>query len=587
MGAAQQNFDLSSGVVDSAPGGNFDLSAGVVEPSVKTSNTVSAAKPGILDTIESDLKNAFTSIPTVPSPYPGMDEDTKAKIADQSEANDVRRKAAGYGPVYRAVAPVAEAAGTNVTGMEQAAAEGNPRAVLGHAIAGAGMAAAPLAAEGAAHAAAAPAALLDTTRSVRAAMPEETAGLPKVALQGAEDVYRAAAPVGTNTRFRANVYAAAGDLAEVGRDAETRLKASKGGVIQPDMRTRVTVDAINNHLSEMYQQERAPQIANHPDAPVPLDLSEDGQAGLNAMSRSGEANVRAIARRATSGTLSLAEADELARATNSELQKYESMDPAQQAAARVTSKSIAGLKELDRALSDGIDDQLQIDGQPGIKSYERRYAALSAIRNQLERRVQAAELNQGIKNSAPFRAVRDIHSAVTGGPAGIASASQAAVADVPQGSMLERGLGRLAKSGIKANRAVPRPAAPLELTPPPGRVPPAAQQDLNFNGADKEPPQPKQLPAGRPFDMPPSSAPEQKLLTSGERRVTPRNGHAFTEAERQKFLQEQRRVEAARHPNPHLAENPFDRHPSHSEVLRHDEALDVLSGRKKRAAGFD
>lgn len=48
---------------------------------------------------------------------------------------DASRKTAGYSFPYRVGAPIAEAAGANVPGMEQAAASGDPNAVLGHAAA--------------------------------------------------------------------------------------------------------------------------------------------------------------------------------------------------------------------------------------------------------------------------------------------------------------------------------------------------------------------------------------------------------------------------------------------------------------------
>lgn len=51
----------------------------------------------------------------------------------QMRADWERRKAAGYSTPYRVAAPVAEAAGANVTGMEDAAAQGDTAGVAGHA----------------------------------------------------------------------------------------------------------------------------------------------------------------------------------------------------------------------------------------------------------------------------------------------------------------------------------------------------------------------------------------------------------------------------------------------------------------------
>lgn len=559
-------------------------------------------KPGLAQRVGESLKGMFSSIPTVTSPYPGMDLERKQEVAQQSAAEDQVRQQEGHGTAYRLAAPAAEAVGAPVSTMEEGAREGDPNKVLGAAVAGAGVAAAPLAAEGALHAPgivrdvanhlvpAAPvvADALDTTRSVRAALPQETAGLPKPAIQGAEDVFRASAPVGANTRFRANVYAAAGDLAEVGQDVRTKLADAKGGVIQPDMRARVTVDAINQHLKEMYDTERAPQIANHADAPVPLEINDDAAAGLTQMSRAGEASVAKLAAKARGGTLTLAEADELARGVNAELRKYEAMTPEAQAAARVNTKALNGLKVLDRSLAEGIDDQLRIDGQPGIREYERRYAALSQIRDQIRVRMNAAELDHPGLAKAAGRAATSL---LTKRP--LAGASQASVADVRMGRALQQGLEKLADSGIKANRALPRSPAPLELTPPPGRVPPAGQEHLPFN-------------EGRTEDM--QTGPNGPLNLTGEGRVPPatqeqlnfngadqepeqkppvperRGGNGsggpratvLSEAERQQIRAKLDELHRGLHPNPHLAENPFDRHPSHNETIR---AADVLSGR--------
>jgi KTSC domain len=69
------------------------------------------------------------------SPYPGMDQDAKSAAAQQAHDQDQARKQAGYSLPYRAAAPVAQAAGLNVPGMEESAKEGDVGGVLGHAAA--------------------------------------------------------------------------------------------------------------------------------------------------------------------------------------------------------------------------------------------------------------------------------------------------------------------------------------------------------------------------------------------------------------------------------------------------------------------
>ena len=69
------------------------------------------------------------------SPYPGMDQDAKSAAAQQAHDQDQARKQAGYSLPYRAAAPVAQAAGVNVPGMEESAKQGDVNGVLGHAAA--------------------------------------------------------------------------------------------------------------------------------------------------------------------------------------------------------------------------------------------------------------------------------------------------------------------------------------------------------------------------------------------------------------------------------------------------------------------
>lgn len=71
--------------------------------------------------------------PSGVSPYPGMDQDTKSGLAGDAYEQDQNRKAAGYTPLYRAAAPVAQSIGLNVPGMEEAAKQGSVGGVVGHA----------------------------------------------------------------------------------------------------------------------------------------------------------------------------------------------------------------------------------------------------------------------------------------------------------------------------------------------------------------------------------------------------------------------------------------------------------------------
>jgi hypothetical protein len=293
----------------------------------------------------------------------------------------------------------------------------------------------------------------------QAAVMPEVANMPPKAVLGAENIFRASAPVGSDPQFRANLYASAGDLAEIGRDIN--LSEAKGGVINPDMRVRATVNAINDHLHDMYAEERAPQIARNSDAAVVPKLGADAQVGLSYLSKNaGLAADRALATKALTGEpLTLQEVDSLARATNRELAPLRGMTPQELAVSEGNSKRMGSLQGLDRNLSDSIAQELSNRGEAGIKGYERRYAGLSSIRDQLQARMNAVELNQpGVVKAV----LKPVISAITGGKSGIASASQAAVADVNIGKMLQNGFQSLADSGIKATREVGTGAPPIK-----------------------------------------------------------------------------------------------------------------------------
>lgn len=285
----------------------------------------------------------------------------------------------------------------------------------------------------------------------------EAANLHPNVVLGTEEVIRAAAPTGSNPQFRSNAYAAAGDLAEIGRKID--LSESKGGMIRPDMRVRATVDAINDHLQDMYQTERAPQIAKHSEAPVNVDFGTDANEGLQYLSRrAGQAEDRAIAASGMKdGTIPLRDADRLAMIVNQELKGFESMTPAERAASSMTNRKMASLKALDRQLGGEINSVLTANGEVGLKDYERRYAALSEVRDQLSTRMNAVELHQP---GAIKGVVQPIAKVLTGGPSGVASASQAAVADVNIGRMLQSGLKRLAKSDLQPKRSISPTANP-------------------------------------------------------------------------------------------------------------------------------
>lgn len=109
----------------------------------------SSKQPGFWSSVGDTLKSY---IPSAPNPYPGMDTEAKsrssAEAGQEARDNRLHRVEQGRSGAYRAIAPVGEALGVNVRGMEDDADVGNVKGILGKAAVPIAAAAAPLAAEG-------------------------------------------------------------------------------------------------------------------------------------------------------------------------------------------------------------------------------------------------------------------------------------------------------------------------------------------------------------------------------------------------------------------------------------------------------
>ncbi len=112
-------------------------------PVTETSAPHEQQQGGFWDTLGGDLKGMIEGVweaakKSAKSEEPQTIQEFFQKDKEQQKAladADAARKAAGYSPVYRALAPGAEQFGMNVAGSEQAARQGNIPAVLGHAAA--------------------------------------------------------------------------------------------------------------------------------------------------------------------------------------------------------------------------------------------------------------------------------------------------------------------------------------------------------------------------------------------------------------------------------------------------------------------
>jgi hypothetical protein len=346
------------------------------------------------------------------------------------------------------------ALGINTQGVREAAAKGDLAGVVGHGALPVVGAVALTENKPVAKLASQVAESIPSPRGAMAAMTPKgplakvmpTAGrLPVQAQQGVEHIFRASAPTGMNQGFRENVIAAAPDLADIARKVD--ISEAKGGIINPDMRVRATVKAINDHLTAMDATERAPQIQRNAGVPIDMNVSADSSEGLKFLKRNGASDeVRSISAKALEEqSLTLAETDKLRMAANRQLTDFESMTPSERAQAAATSRRLNSLKALDKDVGYRMNDALTSAGEDGLRSFERRYAALSEVRDQLSTRMNATELERKLS----FPGSEMIKGAIKG-KSGIASASQAAVADVNIGKRLQFGLKALKDSGITA-----------------------------------------------------------------------------------------------------------------------------------------
>ena len=287
--------------------------------------------------------------------------------------------------------------------------------------------------------------------------------------QAIEDIFRASGPP-TDPGFRSSVETAADDLGRAFQKQPIPSSA-KGGIINPDMRVRAAVDAINSHLKDMYTNERAVQIgrATQAGATVPVQVDPavltDVTKRLTRTLPINDPSIEVAQRLFTNpnAQIPIGDADSLARAVNTMLRDYQSMTPAERAAANVTSRKLNGLKQLDQGLSQGINGRLQDLGMPGLEDYERRYAATSSVRDALQSKMNKAEAARWAVRLREFFSPSGVRGAVTSG--------------LPGGSA-----GRQVESGMKtlAETAPPSPTVPAPpepkglLTAPPTITPPPA-----------------------------------------------------------------------------------------------------------------
>jgi hypothetical protein len=273
--------------------------------------------------------------------------------------------------------------------------------------------------------------------------------------RGAEKIFRGVRPPGGDIQFRENLAKALPDLAEIERAAPLGKSGTKGGVVNPDMRIRQTVDNIDNRLDTIWKEQRQPQIDRNADAHT---ITREQLLGKLEPDE-----VKAIEKKLDTTipeNMNLQEADNMLKTVNARLRKVEGMDPQSQALAKELSPTLENLDAMKKQLHGAIGKALDDRGEAGIREFNQRYGALSEVRNGLRTRMNPIEAN---------RLLDDVRlRAGTGGTVGILERLH--IAPSP-GRLVQKGLEALKRSDLRPPPAPEPPAnAPRGLLPPPTPV---------------------------------------------------------------------------------------------------------------------
>jgi hypothetical protein len=280
----------------------------------------------------------------------------------------------------------------------------------------------------------------------------------KMARLGVQDVFRAAAPSSDNPGFRERLSISAPDLAEMQR--RTPLQTS-GGILNPDYRIREFTTNANSYLDDLWNNQRQPQIDRNANAVRSLDPIKrsiaDSVSDLDSENYPGA--VQEIGRKiqAMPDYESLGQLSDRLREVNAQRSAYRGMTPQEQAAANITAPKIDAINAEYDSLQQAISDELTNRGEQGVQDFDKRYSALSGVRDELQSQQNPAETT---------RLLDQIKAWIS--PGGAAGIHQRIPMVASPGRTLESGLNRLARSPLAPPAAVaPNPPPIAGLLPPP------------------------------------------------------------------------------------------------------------------------
>lgn len=357
------------------------------------------------------------------------------------------------------------------------------------------------------------------------------------AVEYATDALFRAAPDADAIGYRANLEAAAPDLQKIAKQSLTARTGvfdpkAPGGFFSTEYRPTNLYKDTNTYMRGMYQNEVAPmvQAADQAGARVQLvNLFQPGgfqdreaiQGVMKFLSKvpDYEEGADQIAKRVMadpSAPITMTDAEILVRRVNAlNRQAMRAVKTGSDAALKTDTNKIAAMSShVDKLLGDAIDAKMTQYGQPGIRGFERRYAALSDFRDNLWKTLAPTEQQRlGIQPTTYLN------------PRGVGSRFYLRMGNNP-GRQIESAMTRLARAddipmgALGAQPVTPQPAVATPVggaggaggqLPPPGGA--GAGAGAGAPGGGGPPRRPWTGGPGGP--LPPASPAGQRLLPPG------------------------------------------------------------------------
>jgi hypothetical protein len=269
------------------------------------------------------------------------------------------------------------------------------------------------------------------------------------ARRGVEKIFRSANPPGGDISFREHLATAAPDLAEIEREAPLGKAGKTGGIVKPDMRIRQTVDKIGDRLEKIWTEQRQPQIDRNAEAHTMT--REQLLGGLS------EDEAKTIEKKLDTTipeNINLQQADNLLKKVNARLRKSEGMTPEDKALAMELSPVLENINDMKESLHENIGRTLEDRGEQGIKEFNRRYGALSEVRDAIRNRMNPTET---------IRLLDDMR--IYGGLRGPGILERLHVKP-SAGRLMQKGLEELGGTELRPREFTPNPPRVAGLLPP-------------------------------------------------------------------------------------------------------------------------